>query len=228
MNILRITAASAALAAAVLCNAADWAQYGRYAAANDSVRAAANDGSRVVFLGYSITDNWARYTPFFGDNGFIGRGISGQTTYQFLARFYPDVVELQPAVVVINGGTNDVAENTCRYNEDTTFNNIVAMVNIARRHGIRPVMTAVLPAAQFSWRKEISDAPEKIKALNKRLKSYADAEGIPFVDYYTILVDTDGRTLPETYSYDGVHPTVKGYLVMEAAVLPIVREQLKP
>ena len=228
MNILRITAAAAALAAAVLCNAADWAQYGRYAAANDSVRAAANDGSRVVFLGNSITDNWARYTPFFGDNGFIGRGISGQTTYQFLARFYPDVVELQPAVVVINGGTNDVAENTCRYNEDTTFNNIVAMVNIARRHGIRPVMTAVLPAAQFSWRKEISDAPEKIKALNKRLKSYADAEGIPFVDYYTILVDADGRTLPETYSYDGVHPTVKGYLVMEAAVLPIVREQLKP
>ena len=130
MNILRITAAAAALAAAVLCNAADWAQYGRYAAANDSVRAAANDGSRVVFLGNSITDNWARYTPFFGDNGFIGRGISGQTTYQFLARFYPDVVELQPAVVVINGGTNDVAENTCRYNEDTTFNNI----EIGRAH----------------------------------------------------------------------------------------------
>ena len=101
------------------------------------------------------------------------------------------------------------------------------MVNIARRHGIRPVMTAVLPAAQFSWRKEISDAPEKIKALNKRLKSY-DAEGIPFVDYYSILVAADGRTLPETYSYDGVHPTVEGYSVMEAAVLPIVREQLKP
>lgn len=227
MNIRTIITA-AALSAAVFCSAADWAQYGRYAAANDSVRAAANDGRRVVFLGNSITDNWAKFTPFFADNGFIGRGISGQTTYQFLARFFPDVIELRPAVVVINGGTNDVAENTCPYNENTTFDNIKAMVAMSRRHGIRPVMTSVLPAAVFPWRKEISDAPEKIKALNERLKAYAAAEGIPFVDYYSLLVDSDGRSLPKSYGYDGVHPTVDGYAVMEAAVLPIVLEQLKP
>lgn len=223
MNIIRTITTVAALAAAVFCHGADWAQWGRYAAANDSVRAAANDGHRVVFLGNSITDNWAKYRPFFTDHGFVGRGISGQTTYQFLARFFPDVIELNPAVVVINGGTNDVAENTCPYREATTFDNIVAMVNMARRHGIKPVITSVLPAASFPWRKNITDAPEKIKALNERLKAYADAEGIPYVDYYSLLVDADGRSLPARYSYDGVHPTVDGYTVMEAAVLPIVQ-----
>ena len=58
---------------------------------------------------------------FFKSNGYIGRGISGQTSYQFLLRFREDVINLSPALVVINAGTNDVAENTQAYNEDYTF-----------------------------------------------------------------------------------------------------------
>lgn len=62
-------------------------------------------------MGNSITEGWVRTHPdFFKTNGYIGRGISGQTSYQFLLRFREDVINLSPVLVVINAGTNDVAE----------------------------------------------------------------------------------------------------------------------
>ncbi|MCM1067540.1 MAG: GDSL-type esterase/lipase family protein [Muribaculaceae bacterium] len=204
----------------------DWAQFARYAAANDSVRAAANDGRRVVFLGNSITDNWAKMRPFFADNGFIGRGISGQTTYQFLVRFRSDVVDLKPAVVVINGGTNDVAENTHDFDIERTMDNIKSMVEIARANGIKVILTSVLPAAGFRWNPAITDAPERIAALNAAIAAYAVESGLHFVNYHPALLAPDARSLNPAFANDGVHPTADGYEVMEAIILPVVKKVL--
>ena len=78
-------------------------------------------------MGNSITDIWASMHPdFFKSHGYIGRGISGQTSYQFLLRFRQDVIDLKPRVVVINYGTNDIAENTGAYDEDHTFGNVIS------------------------------------------------------------------------------------------------------
>src|SRR5256885_3070118 len=51
------------------------------------------------------------YTTLFR-SPYIDRGISGQTTPQMLVRFRSDVIALQPRVVVILAGTNDIAGNT--------------------------------------------------------------------------------------------------------------------
>ena len=67
----------------------------------------------VVFMGNSITQNWASLDPqFFSENDYIGRGISGQTSSQMLLRFRQDVIHLVPKAVVILAGTNDIAGNT--------------------------------------------------------------------------------------------------------------------
>lgn len=207
--------------------AGDWAQFARYKSANDSLMALPADPARVVFLGNSITDNWARMSPFFAEHGFIGRGISGQTTYQFLVRFRPDVVNLRPAVVVINGGTNDVAENSHPFVQKQTLDNIKSMTDIARANGIKVILTSVLPAAQFPWRKTITGAPEKITALNDAIKAYAAETDVPYVDYYSAMLAEDGRSLRSDYSNDGVHPTPEGYKVMEAIILPVVEKTLQ-
>jgi len=206
----------------------DWANFNRYAQANKEVLSTPDTGRRVVFLGNSITDNWAAMRPsFFNDNGFIGRGISGQTSYQFLSRFREDVINLHPKLVVINAATNDIAENSHVYNEDMTFGNIVSMVELARANNIKVILTTTLPAAAFGWNPSITDGPEKINSLNKRLAEYAKKNKIPFVDYYLQLVEADGKTLSPKYSKDGVHPTDAGYEVMEAIILPAVRKIVK-
>lgn len=197
----------------------DWAGFDRYAESNREVAAAPAEQRRVVFLGNSITDFWPSTHPeFFSANGYVGRGISGQTTYRFLSRFREDVVNLHPRILVLNGATNDIAENSHPYDADRTFGNIQSMVEIARANGIKVVLTSVLPAAKFPWNPEVANVPEKIVALNARLAEYAKANRIPFVDYYSSLLDADGRSLDPRYSEDGVHPNAAGYSVMEKLI----------
>ena len=181
---------------------------------------------KVVLMGDSITELWAKYHPgFFTDNGIVCAGISGQVSGQMLLRFRSDVIDRHPAVVVINGGTNDIAENQGPYDEDATFGHIVAMVELAQANGIRPVLSSVLPAAGFRWRKSVTDAPDKIASLNARLQAYALENEIPYVNYYAAMVAL-GRVLNPDYTNDGVHPTPAGYDVMEPlllkAVLPLL------
>ncbi len=204
-------------------NAHEWANFKRYAEQNAQLKADGSAAGKVVFMGNSITEGWVNQHPdFFTKNGYIGRGISGQTSYQYLLRFRQDVVELAPRIVVINAGTNDIAENTGAYNEDYTFGNIVSMVEMAQANGIKVILTSTLPTKTFGWRPEITDAPQKITALNKRVKAYADAHGIPYVDYYSRFVDPATQGQQEQYTLDGVHPNSKGYDVMEALIQPAI------
>ena len=159
-------------------------------------------------------------------NGYISRGISGQTSYQFLLRFREDVINLSPALVVINAGTNDVAENTNVYNEDQTFGNIVSMVELAKANKIKVILTSVLPAASFKWRMEIKDAPQKIQALNARIEAYAKANKIPFVNYYKVMVVDENQALNPQYTKDGVHPTSEGYDIMEPLIKSAIDKAL--
>lgn len=206
----------------------DWANLGRYAVANAELPKPTKADKRVVFMGNSITEGWVRIHPeFFSSNGYVGRGISGQTSYQFLLRFRPDVLNLAPVLVVINAATNDIAENTGEYNEETTFGNIISMVELAQANKIKVILTTTLPTAGFKWNPSITDAPQKIQSLNSRIKAYAKANKIPLVDYYSSLLAADGRSLHATYSKDGVHPTAEGYDVMEVLIKKEIEKELR-
>ena len=175
---------------------------------------------RVVLMGESITEIWPENRPsFFEGTGIVGRGISGQVSAQMLLRFRQDVIDLHPDVVVINAGTNDVADNQGPFDEDYTLGNIVSMTELAQFNGIAVVLTSVLPAAAFRWRPAITDAADKIASLNARIKAYAAAKGIPYVDYYSAMVVADpSRALNPAYSKDGVHPVAAGFELMEPLV----------
>lgn len=204
----------------------DWAGINRYAMTNQTLKAPVKGEKRVVFLGNSITEGWANIHPdFFISNKYIGRGISGQTSYQFLVRFRCDVINLQPSLVIINVGTNDIAENTQPYNEDYTFGNIVSMVELAKANKIKVILTSVLPAEKFGWRANITQVPDKIKTLNQRIATYAKKNKIPYVDYFNSMRDNNDA-LKKEFSNDGVHPTLDGYYVMEQLIEPVIKRTL--
>jgi lysophospholipase L1-like esterase len=143
----------------------DWPNLKRYA--DDNRKVESSQGSKaVVFMGNSITEGWQRIDPaFFIENGFIDRGISGQTTPQMLLRFRQDVINLKPSVVVILGGTNDIAQNTGPMTLEQTFGNIVSMAELAKANNIRVVISSVLPAYEFPWHPGMEPG-EKIVKLN--------------------------------------------------------------
>ncbi len=204
-----------------------WGNFERYAADNARVAALPLSERRVVFMGNSITDFWLGNHPsFFADNHFIGRGISGQSTYQFLSRFRDDVINLRPELVVLNAATNDCAENTHPYDPDRTMGNIISMCELARAAGIKVILTSTLPAAAFYWNPSITDATGRISDLNRRIRVYAENNSIPYVDYYTAMVHGADRALNPDYTADGVHPNAQGYAVMEALILPAIKKAL--
>ncbi len=221
------------IAAALVCSASlcaqnrDWAGQNRYAQANKELGAPLKGEHRVVFIGNSITDFWPGQHPeFFSANNYVGRGISGQTTYQFLVRFRQDVINLKPELVVINGGTNDCAENTHPFDIDRTMANIESMVQLAQANGIKVILASVLPVTEFGWNKSVTDAPQRVIALNERIKAYADAHNIPYVDYHSAMKAGADGTMNPAFSGDGVHPNAAGYTVMENIVKPVIDRTL--
>ena len=199
----------------------DWAGLRRYAAANAALAAAGPAENRVVFYGNSITDSWAQYfASMFPGKPYVGRGISGQTTPQMLVRFHQDVVALQPRVVVILAGTNDIAGNTGVSSLEMIEDNLSAMTEIARQHHIRVVLSSVLPVFDYPWKRGLEPAP-KIVALNAWMRRYAEAVGETYLDYHSAMADARGG-LPAALSRDGVHPNEAGYRLMaplaEAAI----------
>jgi acyl-CoA thioesterase-1 len=205
----------------------DWANLARYRAENAALGAPQPGEQRVVFMGNSITEGWAKYFPtMFPGKPYVGRGIGGQTTPQMLVRFRQDVVALKPAVVVILAGTNDIAGNTGPSTLEMIEDNLASMAELAKANGIRVVLSSVLPVYDYPWRPGLEPAP-KIMALNAWMKDYAARNGAVYLDYHTAMADVRGG-LRRELGGDGVHPNEAGYRVMAPLAERAIAEALRP
>ncbi len=186
---------------------------GRYQAENATI-GTANGEERVVFMGDSITDAWGRTRgKFFPGKPYVNRGISGQTTPQMLVRFRPDVIALNPKVVVILAGTNDIAGNTGPETLDQIEGNLASMTELARANRIRVVLASVMPVCDYITPQTARRPPEKIVALNAWIHAYCELNGLVYLDYYSALLD-DHKMLKKELTFDGLHPNDAGYEVM--------------
>ena len=194
----------------------DWPNLSRYQDENRSVGIPEKGKQRVVFMGDSITEEWSNlYAEYFDTEGYINRGIGGQTTPQMLIRFKPDVIDLEPDIVVILAGTNDIAGNTGPSNVKMITDNIFSMAELARAHQIKVVLSSILPVFEYEWAKEIKDVPATIDSVNNELKKYANDHGLVYLNYFSLMVD-QRRGLNKDYTYDGVHPNQDGYILMSS------------
>ena len=205
----------------------------------------------AIFVGDSITWQWARnentfassnlkipfnsaymtqsgsnvtvrfHPGFFSGNGYVDKGISGQNTAQMLSRFQKDVIDLNPRVVVIMGGTNDLAQGVTK---EQILANISAMAEMADEAGIRVVLCSVTPCNEtYSKLSNPKTKGAHIITLNGMLQSYAGTKGFSWCDYWTSLVAEDGLALKEEYRlYDNLHPGPDGYDIMEPIIQSLI------
>lgn len=207
-----------------LC-AQDWAQLHYYKEANAVIGNAEPHENRIVFMGNSIIEGWEQQNlPMFKRANYINRGIGGQTTGQMKVRFYQDVIQLQPKVVVILAGINDIAQNQGYVPIDEIAKNIYDMAVLAKAYGIQVVMCSTLPANNFPWRLHIKPADQIIE-LNRLLKEYAIEHEHYYLDYYSAMVN-DEKGMQKELTYDGVHCNLEGYKVMEPMVMALLQEIL--
>jgi lysophospholipase L1-like esterase len=191
----------------------DWGGLTRYGSADAELRPPAPGEQRVVFIGDDITEAWsAGGRAFFPGKTYLNRGIARQTTPQMLVRFRQDVIALKPAVVVIQGGTNDVAGISGPGTRGTLSDNLMSMTELAKANGIRVVLSSILPICDCTTTQTATRSQARIADFNEWIRGYAATSGAVYLDYYSALAD--GRTFKAALTTDGFLPNEAGYAVM--------------
>src|SRR5438874_7854508 len=197
----------------------DYGQLARYRDAEAALDPPAPGEDRVVFFGDSITDIWNLPESFPG-KPYLNRGIGGQTTSQMLVRFRPDVLDLDPDVVVVLAGTHDVADNSGPIAPEAIEGNLASMAELAKAHGVRVVLASILPVADD--KKDASGQPlirtqgrppATLRAINSWMADYARRNGFVYLDYAAATSDPSGAFRADLND-DGLHPNAAGYAVM--------------
>ena len=149
-----------------------------------------------------------------------------------LVRFHADVLALQAQAVVILAGTNDIAGNAGPVSPAAIEDNLAAMAELARVHGVKVVFASILPVsddkvdANGKPLVRTQDRPlATVRALNLWMPDYAAKNGHVYLDYFSALADANGL-LKAPLNDDGLHPNAAGYAVMAPLAEKAIAEAL--
>jgi lysophospholipase L1-like esterase len=141
-----------------------------------------------------------------------------------LVRFRQDVIALEPAVVIIQAGANDIARLTGPGTQGMMVENFQSMVELAQLHGIQVVLASILPVCDCTETQTVQRPIGKIRGMNAWLREYAEEKGAVYLDYYSAL--TDDREMKPEFTTNGFLPNAAGYSVMAPLAEKAIREAL--
>ena len=203
---------------------------------------------KILFQGDSITDDnrnranvhdlgqgYAKYAaPLIKaakpdtDFEFIDLGINGNRSDDILARTTTDIVDIDPDVISILIGINDVWHRHSHGREMTdeqfeaNYRAVLERIRCETHAKILMLCPFLLPSSdKESWRDEV----ERIAAIVRRLANeYADAY-LPLDEKFAAALPT--APTPMHYSDDGVHPNAAGAEFIGGhyceAILPLLK-----
>jgi len=167
----------------------------------------------IVMLGTSLTAN-AEWAELLGRKDVVNRGVGSDITSGFLSRI-GYILRLHPKICFIEGGVNDVF-NGIEPNE--IFSSIMKIIDTLKEAGITPVIqTAPFAAPPIQ---DASAINGKLRALNDRLRAYADSSAAEFIDLNALLASNE--QLNPGLTPDGLHLNGRGYAIWGEAVEAIL------
>ena len=182
---------------------------------------------RVVYVGDSRIDNWSA-PPAPETCQVVNRGIGGQTTEQVFLRLDRDVLALEPRVVVLQAGVNDLRTLGLFPGHEEAIvarcaSNLRAIVERLRARGVVVVVTTIFPVGrvELARRPVWSDATiDAIDRVNRGLLGLA-GPGVIVVDCDKVL--RNGRRIEPTFAVDSLHLSESGYEALAATLRPILQ-----
>lgn len=184
----------------------------------------------IVCLGDSITHgypygpeaSWVALSSKMVGLKLANQGINGDSTSGMLERFKHDVLSAAPAYVIIMGGANDVLMGR---SIGRIQDNMKVMAASALAEGVCPVLGMPPPALPGGGFVPIALAgllAEKMVTIGRWVRSYAEQERIPVMDFYTPMLEPEtGMGNPHYYT-DGAHPNQKGYRKLARAAAEVL------
>ncbi len=192
-----------------------------YAQENALIKQQLADGAaapnRVVFFGASITARWDLAAAFPGLNA-QNRGVGNQLVPAMLARYKRDVLELKPDAVLLKFCSINVRPFMPL---SVMQDGMMMMVDLARSHGIRPIVCTIIPAGKPEARIGDFSVVDTLNSFNVWLRAYAAENALPIVDYAAAISDAE-NLLPREYSVDPVHVNDAGYEILARTARPVI------
>ncbi|MEM9163798.1 MAG: GDSL-type esterase/lipase family protein [Cyanobacteria bacterium P01_F01_bin.4] len=182
--------------------------------------------TRVVFFGDSRAAGWP--VPDVGGYEFINRGISSQTTAQTLQRFDAHVGALQPDIVVIQVGVNDLKTIPLFPGRREaimadTRNNLDQMIEASKDLGATVIVSTILPVGEVPlarrpvWSDDVAIAVDEI---NEYIATLADETVIVF-DGFAVLANDQGM-MQKAHRKDELHFNDQGYELLNQAFVKLL------
>ena len=165
----------------------------------------------VVFLGDSLTDG-CDINKYYGEYSALNRGIGGDTTYGLYDRLKISAYDVNPKVIVLLIGGNDVLGGKSTESIFANYKKLIEDINTN------------LPETKIVWcsltvlGEEWARFNDTVKECNITIKEMATTYGCAFVDLYTPLCADGGDILRPEYTIEGVHLTHEGYLVVSEKI----------
>ncbi len=174
----------------------------------------------IVMFGDSRAAAWPAPAGF----SITNRGVPGHTSTQSLLRYRMHVSSLQPALVIIQVGVNDLVTLPLLANDaesivQTTIANLRAMVDLARADGSRVILTTIFPLGPDLFARldpGTGQIQTAIEQVNTAIRAMSAPDVIIF-DSAAILADASGY-VAEAYRADLLHINPKGYQVLNEAL----------
>jgi len=169
--------------------------------------------NEIVFAGDSMIE-FGQWTDLLNKYTIVNRGILGDNSFGLLKRI-DDIINLQPKLLFISIGVNDIAKNIPA---NITVKNICDFATqIAKGSPLTKIVVhSILPTNPVHSEHKtelinLYNKNEQIVELNSLLKSKSDYFKFLFLDLYSYFVDTSGNLNSEFADNDGIHLNTKGY-----------------
>lgn len=193
----------------------------RKMAAAAAAAAAAPGG--VCFLGSSNIRQWITLADDFPGMNVVNRGVNGCRLME-LAEFAPVIAApLQPRLVVVSAGTNDLAAGRTPADIVADFGRLVA--NLRRElPDVKVAFLAISPTIK-RWDQRDTQAAANA-AVRAAIESDELGEGVAFIDANQAFLGPDGTPAPECFLDDQQHPSTIGNARRAELMRPLLEQLL--
>ena len=184
----------------------------------DQIKNGSAAKGEVLFIGSSSIRMW-KLKDSFPDREYINFGFGGSEVADSLHFFDRVVKPLQPKVIVMYAGDNDIAKGKSAERVHSDFQKFVARMKADLPPETRLLYVAIKPSLK-RW-----ELRETMSAANALISGECERDDrLDYVDIWRPMLGEDGKPRPELFANDGLHLNDRGYELWTSQVKRLIQE----
>lgn len=182
----------------------------------------------IVLFGDSRIKQW-NPLPVIDEVEILNRGISEETTAQMMLRFKKDVLDIQPNIVIIQAGINDLVASSISDHDqknsiyDNSIINLGKIVDQAVQQKITVILFKIIEPYELGLIRSIlwgNDLHHLVRKANDELLTLSDEPNVYVFDANKAL-HQEGHWKPGV-NRDALHLTTQAYQLLNDEVIRLI------